>query len=660
MDLLPCLLLATVCAAAEPLPLLAPPFSDHAVLQRGRPVAVWGWAAPGQAVEVELAGAPGAARATVAAGTDGRWQAALGPFAAGGPFALQARAGASQAAARDVLVGEVWLCSGQSNMEMLVKDAADPAGEAARAPGDQVRHLLVRRNRALERQAVAPCAWEPATPERVGGFSAVAYFLGRELQQRLQVPVGVVASSWGGTGIEYWMSPESLAALPDLAPHLTAFHKRARRYLDQSAATGKDFPELAAAWLATHDPGSSATSGWADPALPDADWSAAEMPGLLADRGLARPERQGVTWLRRTIELPAELAGRPGFVRLGRLNDYDTTWINGTEVGRCEWPSGERGYQVRAGVLRAGANVVAVRLVTTASRAGFASEPAALRLNVQGRTEPLPLAGSWRVRLGADQAGAPPYPISFDHVGGFSIMHLGMIAPIQPMSLAGVAWYQGESNAQGGHRYRGRLSALIADWRAGFARDDLPFLVVSLANHRARAAQPGESNWADLREDQAQTVLTTPRCGLAVAIDVGEERDIHPKDKQTVGRRLALAARAIAYGEAVEWSGPWYRAMAVEGGAIRLSFDHLGGGLTASDGKPLTGFSIAGEDRAFVWAEARIDGDSVLVSSPAVARPVAVRYAWADNPACNLANQAGLPAVPFRTDDWPRPAAAKP
>lgn len=659
-DVRPILLLvpamAGVLAAAEPMPLLAPVFADRAVLQRGRPIALWGWSEPGAAVTAELAGAPGVQPAAAVAGADGRWQAALGPVGAGGPYELRVTGGGRSVTAHDVLVGEVWICSGQSNMEMAVKDAAGFPSEQAAADLPQVRHLRIERTAAAEPQALVRCAWQTATPQNVGGFSATAYFMARELQRSLQVPVGVVHSSWGGTCIEYWLSTTALATIPGREREAAQVQDLTRREAAQRAATGKEYPELITAWYAANDPGTAATPVWSAEACDDGAWTEVQLPASFERAAYVAPTFDGTIWVRRAITVPAEAAGKAAVLNLGGIDDHDTTWINGREVGSSELSCQPRRYAVPAGLLRAGVNTIAIRITDTAFAGGINGGPEAMNLVVQGAAA-IPLAGAWRLRTGADLAKVPPLPVHLGPGCWPGALGNGMIAPLVPMTVAGFAWYQGESNASGGHRYRGLLQALVGEWRGCFQQGELPFLIVSLANHRPRAAQPGESAWADLREDQAQVARSVPKCGLAVAIDIGDAGNIHPVDKQTVGLRLALAARAIAYGEPIESSGPWYRGMAVEGSAIRLRFDHLGGGLAAADGKPLTGFAVAGEDRAFTWAEAHIDGDSVVVSSPAVTRPVAVRYAWADNPACNLVNRAGLPAVPFRTDDWPRPAA---
>jgi sialate O-acetylesterase len=647
-----CLCSGAVLAAADAAkPLLHPLFSDEAVLQRDRPVTIWGWAAPGAEVSVGLAGEGLAAKPVSAtAGPDGRWQAAIGPFQAGGPYVLSASAGETKAEAKDVLVGEVWLCSGQSNMEMVVRSSKDFETEKANADLPRLRHIAVQKNNAGTPQELITGQWKVSNAENVGGFTAAGYFMARTLLKDLQVPIGLVHSSWGGTAAEAWTSQEKLLTIPDFEKPVAAFRKLVADVEAQNATPGKDYNQLVSEWYKANDPGTSASPAWSDPAASTADWTAVTLPAALEDAKAIPADYDGTVWIRREVDIPAEDAGKKAAVKLGKIDDGDTTFVNSRVVGAVENPWWSRTYKVPANVLKAGRNVIAVRILDFGNKCAVIAKPEEMVLAIDGGAS-LPLAGAWQLHTGVElKAAASPFPARLDRSVGPTSLYNGMIAPLIPMTHAGVIWYQGEANAGRAGQYRTLLPTMIADWRERFGQGDLPFLIVSLANWQARRDQPGESGWAELREAQAITAQTIAKGGLAIAIDIGDAKDIHPKNKQEVGRRLALAAEAIAYGKDVVFSGPWYKAMAVEGSAIRLSFDHLGGGLVSADGQPLTGFAIAGEDRKWVWGEATIDGDSVVVSSPAVAKPVAVRYAWAENPACNLANAAGLPAVPFRTD----------
>ena len=641
-------------AAVPGMPLLHPLFSDEAVLQRGKPVAVWGWAAPGAEVAVVLAGNGLAATPTqVKAGADGRWQAMLGPFQAGGPYTLTASAGDQKVEAKDVLVGDVWLCGGQSNMGIPVFMAKNFKEEMANGNFPRLRHLLVGGHYAGTPQELIKGKWQVCTPASVAGFTAVPYFFGRQLHQDLNVPIGLVVSAMGGTDAEAWVSAGALATLPDFSKPVADFQKLAADVAEQTRRTGKEYPALIAEWYLANDPGTAAFPPWSAPEYDTSAWSTVKVPGILKAGADLPKDYIGTLWLRREVTLPSTAAGKHAQLILDSVLDWDTTWVNGRKVGEKEGPTIARIYDIPANLLKEGPNSIAIRILAHIRDSGMNGHPEKVRLAFDDHTA-IPLAGDWRLHTGIELKSAPKLPLRDDRKVELTSLFNGQIAPLLPLSLTGVIWYQGENNAYSrSYQYRTLLPTLIGDWRAHFGQGDLPFLIVSLANYMERLDQPGESAWAELREAQALTARTLPACGLTVAIDVGDAGDIHPKDKQTVGHRLALAAEAIAYGRQVEWSGPWYRTMEVEGSAIRLTFDHLGGGLMACDGESLTGFAIAGEDRAFVWARARIDGDAVVVSSPQVAKPVAVRYAWANNPACNLANKAGLPAVPFRTDDWP-------
>jgi sialate O-acetylesterase len=637
-------------------PLLSPLFGDHAVLQRDRPVTVWGWADPGTAVTVALRGTglPTSAAAAAVAGKDGRWQARLGPLPAGGPHVLEVAAGSRRSTSGDVLVGDVWLCSGQSNMEFPVSGAKDASAEKGAANWPQIRQLAVGRLIAGEPQpSLGATKWVVCTPETVGNFTAVGFFFGRRLHQAIRVPVGLVNSSYGGTRAECWVSAEALSALPEFAAPLSNFHDLYLRSCEQFARTGKDYDTRVREWYQTHDPGSAGEpAAWTDTVTEtDEGWSDVRLPAKLKESKAVPTNFTGTVWLRRSFELPAAAAGKGGMLNLIRVKDMNAAWINGKSIGDSESINWLRKQRVPAGLLRAGRNTVAVRLVCLEGECGLTGRAEDLALTPEGRP-PVPLAGVWKLRLGVAFADVPPMPARFDRVPGVTSLYNGMVAPLFPLALSGVLWYQGESNTDAVWQYRTLLPTLIRDWRGRFAQGDLPFLIVQLPNHMGRGTRPETSAWAELREAQALVARTVPGCGLAVTIDIGEAENVHPVNKQEVGRRLALIAEAQVYRLPVVCSGPRFRSHTVESGAVRLFFEE-GQRLLTTDGKALTGFTIAGSDRRFKWATARLEGATVVVSSPEVPAPVAVRYAWANNPACNLTNASGLPAGPFRTDDWP-------
>ena len=636
--------------------LLSPLFGDHAVLQRDRPVALWGCAEPGTPVTVTLRGRglPATATATAMTGKDGRWLARLSPLPTGGPYVLDVVAGQLRRQSSDVLVGDVWLCSGQSNMEFPVSGAKDAAAEKAAANWPLIRQVAAARLIAGEpQQVLGETKWVTCTPETVGNFTAVGYFFARKIHQDLQVPVGIVNSSYGGTRAECWVSAEGLSTMPEFAAPLASFKELVTRSREQQTRTGKDYDTLVREWYEANDPGSAGDpASWAAPATVVADgWSEVRLPAKLKETRAVPTNFTGTVWLRRDFDLSAESAAKGGMLNLIRVKDMNSAWINGRNIGDSESINWFRKHRVPAGLLKAGRNTVAVRLVCLEGECGLTGRAEELAMTPEG-LPPVPLAGTWRLRLGTAFAGAQPMPARFDRAPGVTSLYNGMIAPLLPLTLTGTLWYQGESNTDAAWLYRTLLPTMIRDWRGRFAQGETPFLIVQLPNHMGRGTRPETSAWAEMREAQALTARTSPGCGLAVTIDIGEAENVHPLNKQEVGRRLALLAESQVYHRPVACAGPRLRAQTVESNAIRLSFDDAEG-LTAADGKTLTGFTIAGSDRRFKWATARIEGTTVVVSSPEVTAPVAVRYAWANNPACNLTNASGLPAAPFRTDDWP-------
>ena len=633
--------------AAETRPFLHPLFSAGAVLQRDCVVPVWGWASPGERVTVRFAGQERAATADA----EGKWMVKLDAMPASAEpreLTVVGAAADHQARVANLLVGDVWICSGQSNMEMGIGVCNVP-DEIAAATYPQIRLLTVPKSVKYEPQAVTGCTWLECSPQTVaeggwGGFSAAGYFFGRELHRQLQVPIGLIHSSWGGTICEAWASAEGLAPLADFRERLDTV---ARVLADRRA--GRDEISAAEVWYEQHDPGT--TGGYAAVSTDDAAWTTVTAPTGGAD---GMPGFDGVAWLRRAFDTPADWAGQDLQVELGPVDDADATFFNGERVGGKDGWQLPRSYRVPGRLVKAGRNVVAVRVLDTMGNGGLTGQPALARVFPAGHPEQaVALAGEWKMKTTTSLDGVADRPVSIDpgNPNVSTVLFNGMIAPLLPFAIKGAIWYQGESNAGRGKQYASLLPAMIRDWRAHFGVGDFPFYIVSLANFMPAQTAPTESEWAELREAQAHTARTLTNCGLAVAIDIGDAADIHPKNKREVGRRLALAALAGAYGKTVEGSGPWYREMKAEGSRIRLLFDH-DEGMAAREGG-LTGFAIAGEDRKFVAAEAAVDGRSIVVSAPGVEKPVAVRYAWHANPPCNLVNAAGLPAVPFRTDDWP-------
>ena len=627
-------------------PFLHPLFSDHVVLQRHVRVPVWGWANPGSRVTVSFA----AQTKSTTAGADGKWLVRLEKMLASSESRVLTVAGDDHTVTvNDVLVGDVWLCSGQSNMEMGIGVCNVPT-DIAEADFPQIRLLTVPRLISTTPVEALSCHWSPCSPVTVlqglwGGFSAAGFFFGRELYQQLKVPIGLIHSSWGGTVAEAWTSAEGLRPLGDFDARLEAVAK-------QTEQKPVDFVAEYENWCQANDPGSQ--QGWSKTECDTTAWKTVTMPQPFEQAGL--PDFDGIVWFRRSFDLPAVWNGQKLTLGLGPVDDIDTTWVNGVKVGQMNRYDLNRVYTVPADVLKPGMNVLSVRVLDTGGAGGFTGKPEQMFIRAVGATpdSAQSLAGDWQMRdsIPFAKLPAPPAVPDANNPNVVTLLYNGMIAPLLPFAIKGAIWYQGESNAGHAQQYRKLLPAMIRDWRARFGVGDFPFYIVQLAAFQPAVPEPRDSEWAELREAQTMTAKNTTRCGLAVAIDIGEAADIHPKNKAEVGRRLALCALANTYHKPIEWSGPWYKSMKKSGNRIVLRFDHVDGGL-AVKGSDLQGFAIAGDDHKFVWGHAAIEGDTVVVSSPDIAGPVAVRYAWDINPVCNLYNQAGLPAVPFRTDDWP-------
>ncbi|MEZ4701581.1 MAG: sialate O-acetylesterase [Rhodothermales bacterium] len=625
-------------------------FGDHMVLQRDMNVPVWGTALPGGTVRVEIDGQSHRARVA----PDSTWRVDLAPLQAGGPYELVI-AGADTTVFSDVLVGEVWVGSGQSNMEMPLAGwgrVKDYEKEIAAASFPPIRLWQAEHTVAFSPQTEVPnTGWQPTTPETVAEFSSVAYFFGRDLHRTLDVPIGLIHSSWGGTIAEAWTSAGALREMPDFVEAVNTLAPAGGGTVEEQVAA---YDAAMARWRAdarASDAGrqdADSTRWWYQPGADAGGWKTMEVPRLWEEAGL--PGFDGVVWFRREVTVPASWAGRDLTLNLGLIDDNDDTWFNGVRVGGIAAFNAMRTYTVPGALVKAGRNVIAVRIEDTGGGGGFYGDPGALSLGRAG-APPQSLAGVWMCRVGYDVRDLPPQPASPRNPNQVTVLYNGMLAPIIPYGIRGAIWYQGESNTGRAYQYRTLFPTMISDWRAQWGQGDFPFLFVQLANFKERPQHPVEDDWAELREAQTMT-LSLPNTGMAVTIDIGEAADIHPKNKQEVGRRLALLARRQVYGEALAAYGPVYRSMTVEGPTVRLTFDHADG-LAADGGQDLEGFTIAGADRVFHWAEANIDGETVNVYSPDVAEPVAVRYGWAANPAVNLVNGAGLPASPFRTDDWP-------
>ncbi|MCS7336809.1 MAG: sialate O-acetylesterase [Verrucomicrobiae bacterium] len=607
------------------------------VLQRGKTNIIWGWTQPGATVSVSVA----ETTVTGVAGPDGRWQVWFNPPVKPGPHTVRV-AGPDTVEFTNVLVGDVWLCSGQSNMEFPLSRARNGVEAVKQAAHFELRFFIVGRQPAYVPAAVPRGTWRVCTPDTVtadGGLSAVAYYFARKVQSETNVPIGLVQAAVGGTPAETWTSAETLRGLGGFEAALAELERLRTR-------PGPQHGNYIMHWYDEFDVGEK--GGWMRPELDESEWKSVTIPGGFAELGV--PDTPAVCYFRKAVLLPSPLPPGDATIHLGVVERMDTAYVNGHWVGASAWVENPRRYTVPRNVLRPGTNVITVRVFKTKPDGGFMSRPTELRLVLGDGTE-IPLAGQWKGRLSVDARPPHPLPLGFENWPVIpSVLYNGMIAPIAPMALSGVIWYQGESNVGRAAQYRKLLSAMIADWRRAFGQGEFPFYIVSLASFLPRRDTPGDDAWAELREAQAHVARTVPNCGLAVAIDLGDANDIHPIDKKEVGERLALCALAGYYRRDVVSSGPTLVSVERLPGALKLNFTNTAGGLVVR-GDKLGEFSVAGPDRKWHWADARIEGESVIVSSRAVAEPVAVRYAWQANPLATLYNGVGLPAVPFRTDE---------
>jgi sialate O-acetylesterase len=632
---------------------LASLFSNGMVLQQGIPVPVWGTASPASTITIHFAGQ----QVLGTADADGRWMVRLAPLTANAaPAVLEViSSDGSIITLTDILVGEVWVCSGQSNMEWPLTGTFNGGEEIMLAHFPDIRLFTVpQRPSGTPQLQISGASWRTCSPETVGNFSAVAYYFARELQSRLNLPIGLIHTSWGGTPAEAWTAWDAL--LEDAATRgiVDAFVRDLPDMANRREAWQRDWEALGEN---TRDKGNTKYSeGWAGLEEPTGAWADMDLPGTWQSRGL---NHSGIVWFRKTIEIPEAWAGRDLQLAIGATDKSDTTYFNNEQVGsitmaeRADSWSHLRTYTVPGKLVKAGRNVIAVRVHSDKYAGGMTGPTEFMQLTCPDCTghAAIPLAGTWRYAVEADYGlvQLPQEPVSAEHFKAPSALFNGMICPLLPFAIRGAIWYQGESNADRAVQYRDLFQVLIRNWRKAWGQGDFPFYFVQLANYMARREHPTQSRWAELREAQTMA-LALPNTGMAVAIDIGEADDIHPRNKKDVGLRLALNALHRTYGHtSVIPCGPLFRSAKREGSLLRISFDHVGGGLVCQ-GDALRGFAIAGEDGRFIWAEAKIDGEEILVFSPEIAEPRSARYGWADNPEVNLYNKAGLPASPFRTD----------
>jgi len=623
-------------------------FTDNMVLQQQTDAPIWGTAKAKKNVKVTTSWDK--KTYTVQAGIDGNWTIKVKtPAASLTPFTITFSDGKAFVL-KNVLIGEVWICSGQSNMEMPVAGwgkVKNNQQEVANANYPNIRLLHVSKRTAnvpLNDLKLENGGWKECSPASIPEFSSVAYFFGRNLFQNLNIPIGLINTSWGGTIAETWMSAETAETMPDFTERVKNMKGKSDEeqqvmYLEQLKSWEENIKNVDCGYK-------NKVAIFTIPGFDDASWKTMPVPGMWESK--LSFIFDGVAWFRKTITIPEDWAGKDLKLSLGAIDDNDVTFFNGEQIGSSDGFMTARNYTIPGKLVKGGTAALTIRILDTAGDGGFYGGNMSLSLS---DNQKLDLTGDWKCIFGTKLRDLPQTPSSpINNPNRPTVLYNAMIHPLVPYAIRGAIWYQGEANADRAYQYREVFPLLIADWRKQFNKD-LAFYFVQLANYMKVDKEPVESNWAELREAQAQT-LHLENTGMAVTIDIGEAGDIHPKNKQDVGLRLALAARANTYGQKIAFSGPIYDTYKMEGNKVRISFKYTNDGLKTNDGQAVKGFAMAGLDHKFHWADATIEGNEVVVTCPEVSFPVAVRYAWANNPVCNLYNGAGLPTSPFRTDDW--------
>lgn len=618
--------------------------SSNMVLQRNAPVPIWGTAAPGKIVSVTFKGQTKTANANAA----GAWRVLFRNLPPGEAGEMVVTDGSSTRRITNILVGDVWLCSGQSNMEWPLELTNNAEQEIRQASFDQIRLFTVAKKASVFHTGDVEGKWVVCRAEEARQFSAVGYFFGRSIHTSEQAPVGLIDATWGGTPAEAWTPRETLVKHPETKSLVDAFDFGWQQLQKEDPELAKAAPEQITERF--DDKGNKGEpQGWARPGFDDSAWAQAKLPSTYAGLGLFI---NGTVWFRRVVDVPAAMAGKPAVLSLGVIDDFDTTYLNGVKAGSTDESNSAtpwnkpRAYEIPPGTLKEGRNVIAVRVHDWIGMGGFISGPDAMTLAGAGQT--LSLAGDWKMAVEASRRVPPSEAATPSNPNAPAALWSGMIRPLVPFALKGAIWYQGESNVGRAAQYRVLFPAMIRSWRQAWGLGDFPFLYVELANYLARAEQPGDSAWAELREAQG-AALDLPNTGVAVIIDIGEADDIHPRNKRDAGERLAMAARTITYRGEPAGNSPSFTQFRLDGARAVLSFKD-GIGLRTSDGAAPAGFSVMGPESKWVWADARIQGPSIIVEARGVGQIRAIRYGWADNPNVNVVNQLGLPLRPFRTD----------
>jgi len=611
-------------------------FSDNMVLQRNTLIPVWGWAKPYEKLVVQF----NKQTKKIKADKSGKWIVKLDSEKAGGPYELVVK-GKNTVQVKNVLVGEVWICSGQSNMAFTVTEVMNAEKEINEANYPFIRQFAVAKDiSSLPKDDLKGGTWEVCNKSTVGDFTAVGYFFAKKIYEELKIPIGLINSSWGGTDSEPWTSREAFESSDEFKEMIKEMPKVS---LDSISNTYIKIQEKRIEALHGIKISIKDTATYKETSLNDADWPEIEEPNEWENQELG--EIDGVVWLRKTIQLEANDAGKAATIELAMIYDEDITYINGIEVGRNDRYNAIRKYAVPAGILKEGKNVIAIRIVDNGFTGGIFGKAEDLKISTANVV--IPLHGKWKYRVESifSNIGKNSYP---------TLLYNAMIHPLIPYAFQGVLWYQGESNAWRAYQYRKAFPLLINDWRKKWGRGDFPFNFVQLSSYNiSNGNSTIGSRWAELREAQTLT-LQLPNTGMCVTTDIGNPNDVHPTNKQDVGKRLSAIALHNIYNKDIVCTGPSFKSMEIKGNKIIVSFENIGSGLSTPDKYGyIKGFEIAGNDRVFYYAKAYIDDNKVVIYNENVKNPVAIHFGWADDASdCNLYNKEGFPAGPFRTDDW--------
>lgn len=613
--------------------------SDHAVLQRNLEIPIWGTATPNQEVVVNL----NLIDHKTTADANGKWTLRLPKMKAGGPHNMAIRSGDEKIAIRDIYIGDVWLCSGQSNMEWTVQNSNNAAFEIAKAKDPLIRHFKVPLTyHFVPQDTLIGGNWEVCNSSTVADFSAVAYYFAKEIRKHQDIPIGLLNSSWGGSRIEPWMRSEVLGY-----ENAEESGSQIKAYMDSVRMATESRLKAVLGDLPKEDRGMKGdVPFWASPDYNHNNWKTIKVPGMWEQQGYA--DLDGTVWYRKEIYLTKAETQNDIPIFLGAIDDADITYFNGTQIGSTNAYDAERAYSIPKALLKTGKNLITVKVFDSGWGGGFHSDSTKIYYETSKGSQTL--CGDWHINVGNVILNNTAMPNQFH-----TLLYNQMIHPIIQFPIKGALWYQGESNAgmEDAKVYRDQFTTMIKDWRQLWNIGDFPFLWVQLANWQAVELQPTDTGWARLREAQNKT-LAVENTAQAVIIDIGETNDIHPRNKQDVGYRLSLGARHLAYNETLNYRGPVYQTMKVDSNKIRLVFDTNKVPMVArGEDETLKEFAIAGADQKFYWAKAKIEGNQIIVWSDKVPNPVAVRYAWSNNPIdANLYSQDGIPASPFRTDGW--------